>query len=58
MVAESELVETEHGLVPRGQGWFILNARDAQWWDRKGRGVLCEFEGAASKAPRISCRSE
>ena len=46
MVAESELVETEHGLVPKGQGWFILNARDAQWWDRKGRGVLCEFEGA------------
>jgi uncharacterized cupin superfamily protein len=34
------------GLVPRGQGWFVLNARETQWWDRKGRGVLCEFEGA------------
>ena len=46
MVPESELVATEHGRVPKGQGWFILNAREAQWWDRKGRGVLCEFEGA------------
>ncbi len=39
-------MRTEHGLVPKGQGWFVLNAREAQWWDRKGRGVLCEFEGA------------
>jgi uncharacterized cupin superfamily protein len=46
MVRESELVSTEHGLVPKGQGWFVLNARAAQWWERKGRGALCEFEGA------------
>ena len=46
MVPESELVQTEHGLVPKGQGWFIVNARDSQWWERAGRGVLCEFEGA------------
>jgi uncharacterized cupin superfamily protein len=46
VVFESELVRTEHGLVPKGQGWFVLNAREAQWWNRMGRGVLCEFEGA------------
>lgn len=46
MVREAELVETEHGLVPKGQGWFVVNAREAQWWQRPGRGVLCEFEGA------------
>lgn len=46
MVPEAQLVETEHGLVPQGQGWFVVNARDAQWWEREGRGVLCEFEGA------------
>src|SRR6266508_1721795 len=45
-VPESQLVSTEHGLVPKGQGWFVLNARETQWWERKGRGVLCEFEGA------------
>jgi len=46
VVPESQLVPTERGLVPKGDGWFVLNARETQWWERKGRGVLCEFEGA------------
>jgi len=45
MVREAELVATEHGLVPRGEGWFVLNAREARWHDPGGRGYLCEFEG-------------
>jgi uncharacterized cupin superfamily protein len=45
MVSEAELVRTEHGLVPRGEGWFVVNAREAPWRERKGRGFLCEFEG-------------
>ncbi|HSB39020.1 MAG TPA: cupin domain-containing protein [Gaiellaceae bacterium] len=45
-VPEAQLVSTENGLVPKGEGWFVLNAREAQWWAREGRGVLCEFEGA------------
>jgi uncharacterized cupin superfamily protein len=45
-VPEAPLERTEHGLVPKGEGWFVLNAREAQWWHRDGRGVLCEFEGA------------
>ena len=32
VVSESQLESTEHGLVPKGQGWFVLNAREAQWW--------------------------
>lgn len=24
----------------------VLNARQTQWWEREGRGVFCEFEGA------------
>src|SRR5438034_3380093 len=46
VVPESELVSTERGVVPRGQGRFVLSARETQWWDRKGRRSLCEFEGA------------
>jgi uncharacterized cupin superfamily protein len=46
VVPEVLLVTTERGLVPKGDGWFVLNARATQWWERKGRGVLCEFEGA------------
>jgi uncharacterized cupin superfamily protein len=46
-MAEARLEQTEHGLVPQGEGWFVLNARDAKWIDRKGRGAYCEFEGEA-----------
>ncbi len=46
VVPSLQLVSTEHGLVPEGQGWFVVNACETQWWERKGRGVLCEFEGA------------
>ena len=39
-------MQTENGRVPAGEGWFVLNAREAQWWERDRRGLLCEFEGA------------
>jgi mannose-6-phosphate isomerase-like protein (cupin superfamily) len=45
MVPESPLEQTEHGLVPTGKGWFVLNARDAPWVVRDGRGAYSEFEG-------------
>ena len=45
MVPEARLNSTEHGLVPEQGGWFVLNARDAQWCDAKGRAALCVFEG-------------
>jgi uncharacterized cupin superfamily protein len=43
---QAELVQTPNGLVAKGEGWFVVNARETQWWQRPGRGVLCEFEGA------------
>jgi uncharacterized cupin superfamily protein len=46
VVPEAHLVETENGLVPTGEGWFVLDARATQWRERPGRGALCEFEGA------------
>jgi uncharacterized cupin superfamily protein len=45
MVPESRLESTEHGLVPQGEGWFVLNARDAVWRPSEGRGAYCIFEG-------------
>lgn len=45
MVPEAPLEPTDHGLLPRGDGWFVLNAREAPWADRKGRGYLCRLEG-------------
>jgi uncharacterized cupin superfamily protein len=34
MVDEAPLRETEHGLMAAGPGWFVLNIRDARWWER------------------------
>ena len=44
MVPEAPLEPTEHGLVPTGDGWFVLNARETRWWDRPGCGAACDFE--------------
>ena len=45
MVPESRLEATEHGRVPAGDGWFVLNAREARWRHGQGRPAICEFEG-------------
>ena len=45
MVPEASLKSTEHGLVPAGEGWFVLNARDARWRHASGRGAGLGFEG-------------
>jgi uncharacterized cupin superfamily protein len=49
MVPESKLEKTEHGLIPKGEGWFVLNMRDAEWRHVDGRGAVCvaldDFEG-------------
>ncbi|HEY3050234.1 MAG TPA: hypothetical protein VGJ40_00795 [Gaiellaceae bacterium] len=37
MIPEAPPEQTEEGLVAVGGGWFVLNARDARWWDRPGR---------------------
>jgi mannose-6-phosphate isomerase-like protein (cupin superfamily) len=41
MVPESKLEKAEHGLVPKGEGWFVLNMRDAVWSPVDGRGAVC-----------------
>jgi uncharacterized cupin superfamily protein len=46
MVPESRLEPTEQGLVPKGDGWFVLNAREARWLHTLGRSAICEWEGA------------
>jgi uncharacterized cupin superfamily protein len=51
---EAPLRELETGLAPTGKGWFVLNARDAPWWKRGGRGWLCEFEDPEGDASDFS----
>ena len=45
MVREAALEQTDAGLVPAGEGWFVLNARDARWRERPQRGFATAFEG-------------
>jgi uncharacterized cupin superfamily protein len=49
MTSESMLTQTEHGLVPEGNGWFVLGLREATWRHAEGRGAVCvaldDFEG-------------
>jgi uncharacterized cupin superfamily protein len=45
MIPRAKLVETEHGLVPKGEGWYVINAREARWDDSAENGTWCTFEG-------------
>ena len=47
MVVEAGLQKTEGGLVPEGDGWFVVNAREARWWHSDTFGSSCIFEGDA-----------
>jgi uncharacterized cupin superfamily protein len=44
-VPEAELKRTDAGLIPQGEGWFVLNARDASWIRSEERGQDTDFEG-------------
>ena len=46
MVPEAELERSEAGLAPTGGGWFVLNAREARWNHRPGRGESLSFTGS------------
>ena len=46
MVPEAQLKPTEHGVEPAGEGWFVVNARDAKWMDGDF-GAYTRFEGEA-----------
>jgi uncharacterized cupin superfamily protein len=47
MVPEAQLKSSDGGLEPAGQGWFVLNARDAKWLDGHF-GAYTRFENRES----------
>ena len=47
MVPEAPLRKTDEGLVPEGDGWFVLNARDGRWGHTTDMGSFVTFEGDA-----------
>jgi uncharacterized cupin superfamily protein len=45
MVPEAKLEDGGTGLVPTSEGWFVMNARDARWFHRPGRGDSLPLTG-------------
>jgi uncharacterized cupin superfamily protein len=48
MIPEASLRPREHGLVPEGEGWFVVNAREVRWLDDGELGVYTPFSGDPS----------
>jgi len=44
-VPEARLEDSGSGLAPAEAGWFVVNARDAEWHSSKSFGSSCIFEG-------------
>ncbi len=53
-VEEARLGEGESGLVPEGEGWFVVNVADAQGMISERFGASCRFEGGESRFPEFA----
>ena len=47
-MAEARLERITHGLAPVTEGWFVLNAADAQWIEHPDFGRCCPFEASGA----------
>jgi len=48
MADEAQLEQTENGVVPKGEGWFVMDARESRWWFHDTFGSAVTFEGDVS----------
>ncbi len=48
-VREAPLTDTGHGLAPAGEGWFVVNTREARWRDDGPLGKVCFYEGDSTR---------
>src|SRR5437764_15460579 len=58
---EARLDETGSGVAPAGDGWFIVNVRDAQWLtsengEKRPSGSECSFESQEFEFPQLGVR--
>jgi len=50
---EARLVEADGALVPEGEGWFVVSARDARWVHSPELGAGCILEGTPGRFPEL-----
>jgi uncharacterized cupin superfamily protein len=43
-VPEAPLEDFGSGLAPAGEGWFVVNVRDVEWWVTNTFGSGCRFD--------------
>ena len=48
---EAQLKDSGSGLAPATEGWFVVNAHDAEWWFADSRGARCAFENEYGDQP-------
>jgi uncharacterized cupin superfamily protein len=54
MVPEAPLEPNDAGgLYPAGEGWFVVNVRDAQWFDATPLGLYTPFEGEHARFAQV-----
>jgi uncharacterized cupin superfamily protein len=52
VVPEAPLDTDDVGLVPQGEGWFVLNAQEARWLEGEF-GAYTRFEGPNARFPAL-----
>ncbi len=58
---EARLDDSGSGLAPAGDGWFVVNVRDAEWWTSENGGERpsgseCAFESQKVEFPQLGIR--
>jgi uncharacterized cupin superfamily protein len=53
MVEEARLEETDGGLVPATEGWFVVNVRDGHWMTNDVLGEAFVLEGDDVSFPQV-----
>jgi len=61
LIPEAPLTDSGSGLAPAGDGWFVVNVRDAQWLtsengEKKPSGSECSFESGAAEFSQVGIR--
>jgi uncharacterized cupin superfamily protein len=60
-VPEARLEDSGSGLAPAGDGWFVVNVRDAEWLtsengEKRPSGSECAFESRKIEFPQVGIR--
>jgi uncharacterized cupin superfamily protein len=50
---EASLADSGSGLVPAGEGWFVVNAREVRWFESDSHGFYAVFEPESARFDQV-----